>query len=139
MSPTTSSSQISIPPSITHSTTLSNSAQSTTLSNGAQSTTLSNSAQLTPLIGSSNQKNMGFIVGLATGMSILGILLIAAIIVIVFVLKRRKRSYPPLQNLFPENRLTTSSFHDDSWLFIRDVEVKERLGGGNFSDVYKGF
>ena len=82
---------------------------------------------------------VGAIIGIAIGASVL----IAGIVAALFILaKRRRNNKPPPKDDVPlESVITTTTSAPvvaPVVTEIKDVEVKVRLGGGNFGDVYQG-
>jgi flagellar biogenesis protein FliO len=79
--------------------------------------------------------NIGAIIGGVVG----GFFVILLLIIALIYYKKKQRKSPepsqevPLQNISVEKPPT-----DSKMTVIKDIQVKHRLGGGNFSDVYLG-
>ena len=89
-----------------------------------------------------SDSNSGLPVGAIIGIAIGASALIAGIVAALFILaKRRRNNKPPKDDVPLESVITTTTSAPvvaPVVTEIKDVEVKVRLGGGNFGDVYQG-
>ena len=117
---------------VTTTTTMASSIATSTLTvtSSSTSSTTTDASIMDISKSGGNNKNVGIIVGSVVG----GIFLIGILILIIFL--RRKRTFKKL----PKQRNLTNSIELKSSVdkMILNIKIGERIGGGAFSDVYKG-
>lgn len=87
----------------------------------------------TPVVTTTNS---GMNVGLVVGLSVMALVLIATVLFILFLIYRRKhqssKSFPKDDEEPPSGNLSNPTLENFKDVFIKDVELKSKIGEGHF-------